>query len=177
MLNENIREYRKAKGFSQEELAVKLNVVRQTVSKWEKGQSVPDCEMLIQISKVLDISVSTLLGEACSSEDNTDTLKVITAKLEVMNEQYSKRTEQKRKFFRIVSFAITLLAIVCIIDRLITFGSIFSMMTTPPSNVYVSDQSDSIYKYSTAFYMLFRMLLVPVIALIAGGIGLYKTKK
>ena len=39
MLNENIRNLRKAKGLSQEELAIKLNVVRQTVSKWEKGVS------------------------------------------------------------------------------------------------------------------------------------------
>lgn len=41
MLNENIKNLRKAKGLSQEELAIKLNVVRQTVSKWEKGLSVP----------------------------------------------------------------------------------------------------------------------------------------
>lgn len=39
MLNENIKAIRKTKGLSQEELAVKLNVVRQTISKWEKGVS------------------------------------------------------------------------------------------------------------------------------------------
>ncbi len=39
MLNENIKEIRKSKGLSQQELAVKLNVVRQTVSKWEQGVS------------------------------------------------------------------------------------------------------------------------------------------
>ena len=42
MLNENIKTIRKSKGLSQQELAVKLNVVRQTVSKWEQGLSVPD---------------------------------------------------------------------------------------------------------------------------------------
>lgn len=47
MLNENIKRARKAKGLSQEELAVKLNVVRQTVSKWENGLSVPDSDLLI----------------------------------------------------------------------------------------------------------------------------------
>ena len=54
MLNENIKALRKAKGLSQEELAIKLNVVRQTVSKWEKGLSVPDAGMVIQIAEVLD---------------------------------------------------------------------------------------------------------------------------
>ena len=63
MLKENIKQLRKTKGLSQEELAIKLNVVRQTISKWEQGLSVPDAEMLISISEVFEIPVSTLLGE------------------------------------------------------------------------------------------------------------------
>ena len=47
MLSDNIKRIRKSKGLSQEELAIKLNVVRQTVSKWENGLSVPDSDMLI----------------------------------------------------------------------------------------------------------------------------------
>ena len=62
MLNENIKNLRKAKGISQEELAVRLNVVRQTVSKWERGISVPDSGMLISLAEELDTSVSVLLG-------------------------------------------------------------------------------------------------------------------
>ena len=54
MLNENIKAIRKSKGLSQEELAVKLNVVRQTISKWENGLSVPDSDMLISISEALE---------------------------------------------------------------------------------------------------------------------------
>ena len=61
MLNENIKRARKAKGLSQEELAAKLNVVRQTVSKWEKGLSVPDADALIRLAEVLEVSVSELL--------------------------------------------------------------------------------------------------------------------
>ena len=53
MLKENIKSIRKSRGLSQEELAIKLNVVRQTISKWEQGLSVPDSEMLISISEVL----------------------------------------------------------------------------------------------------------------------------
>ena len=63
MLSENIKTIRKSKGLSQEELAVKLNVVRQTISKWEQGLSVPDADMLISISEALETPVSTLLGE------------------------------------------------------------------------------------------------------------------
>ena len=62
MLSDNIQKYRKQKGWSQEELAVRLNVVRQTISKWERGTSVPDADMLIQLSDLLSVSVSTLLG-------------------------------------------------------------------------------------------------------------------
>ncbi|MCI5774313.1 MAG: helix-turn-helix domain-containing protein [Erysipelotrichaceae bacterium] len=61
MLNENIKKIRKAKGLSQEELAVKLNVVRQTVSKWENGLSIPDADLLIKLANVLDVKVSALL--------------------------------------------------------------------------------------------------------------------
>ena len=64
MLNENIKSIRKSKGLSQEELAVKLNVVRQTISKWEQGLSVPGSDMLISISEALETPVSTLLGES-----------------------------------------------------------------------------------------------------------------
>ena len=62
MLSDNIQKYRKQKGWSQEELAVRLNVARQTISKWERGTSVPDADMLIQLSDLLGVSVSTLLG-------------------------------------------------------------------------------------------------------------------
>ena len=62
MFSENLKTLRKNKGFSQEQLSVRLNVVRQTISKWEKGLSVPDAEMLVKISEILNVSVSDLLG-------------------------------------------------------------------------------------------------------------------
>lgn len=68
MLNENIRALRKAKGLSQEELAVRLNVVRQTVSKWENGLSVPDADMLVAIGEAFDTPVSVLLGETVAPQ-------------------------------------------------------------------------------------------------------------
>lgn len=98
MLKENIKTLRKQKGLSQEELAIKLNVVRQTISKWEQGLSVPDAEMLISISEVFDTDVSTLLGETIL-EKEPDNLSEISQKLEIINLQLAQKRESKRKFW------------------------------------------------------------------------------
>ena len=86
MLSDNIKRIRKSKGLSQEELAIKLNVVRQTVSKWENGLSVPDSDMLITLADELDTSVSVLLGETVM-EPVTGDLKAISEKLEVISKR------------------------------------------------------------------------------------------
>ncbi len=112
MLNENIKAVRKSKGLSQEELAVKLNVVRQTISKWEKGLSVPDSEMLVAMSDVFEIPVSTLLGETIVVE-REDELKVISEKLEVINLQLSQISKKRRKVIHciLVSVCVAIVAI------------------------------------------------------------------
>ena len=110
MLNENIKNLRKAKGLSQEELAVKLNVVRQTVSKWEKGLSVPDSNMLISLADELDTSVSILLGETVQEPSvNELDLKSLSEKLERINLQFAKRSEMKNRTIRY------LLILMCVI--------------------------------------------------------------
>ena len=112
MLNENIKAIRKSKGLSQQELAVKLNVVRQTVSKWEQGLSVPDSDILISLSEVLETPVSTLLGEIVT-ETEVDTLKAISEKLEVINLQLAQRKTTRRKI--IYWLVISLCAIIVIV--------------------------------------------------------------
>ena len=99
MLSKNIKAIRKSKGLSQQELAIKLNVVRQTVSKWEQGLSVPDSDMLISLSEVLETPVSTLLGETVI-EAEADNLKAISEKLEVINLQLAQRKTAGRKIVR-----------------------------------------------------------------------------
>lgn len=96
MINENMKAIRKSKGLSQQELAVKLNVVRQTISKWEQGLSVPDSDMLLSISEVLETPVSVLLGEKVA-ETEVDDLKVISERLEIINLQLAKRKMTRRK--------------------------------------------------------------------------------
>ena len=99
MLSENIKAIRKSKGLSQQELAIKLNVVRQTISKWEQGLSVPDSEMLISLSEVLETPVSKLLGETVA-ETEADNIKAISEKLEVINLQLAQRKTTRRKVIR-----------------------------------------------------------------------------
>ncbi len=96
MLSENMKTIRKSKGLSQEELAIKLNVVRQTISKWEQGLSVPDADMLISIAEVFETPVSTLLGEAVA-ETRADDLRAISEKLEVINLQLARRKAARQK--------------------------------------------------------------------------------
>ena len=96
MLKDNLKTLRKNKGLSQEELSIKLNVVRQTISKWETGLSVPDAEMLVTISELFETPVSEILGESIEEKETND-LKVISEKLEVINEQLSISQKQKRK--------------------------------------------------------------------------------
>ena len=105
MLNENIKKIRKLKGFSQQELAIKLNVVRQTISKWELGLSVPDSEMLISISSVLETPVSTLLGETVV-ETKIDDLKVISEKLEIINLQLAQKKISRQKIIQALLIAL-----------------------------------------------------------------------
>ena len=112
MLNENIKRIRKSKGLSQEELAIKLNVVRQTVSKWENGMSVPDSSMLIVLADELDTTVSELLGELVA-EPTTDDLKILSKKLEVINLQLAKRSITKVRTIRWI--LISLCAVIMII--------------------------------------------------------------
>ena len=100
MLNENIKAIRKSKGLSQQELAIKLNVVRQTVSKWEgKECRFLDSDMLISISEVLETPVSILLGETVVETKVSD-LEVISEKLEIINYNSHKRRLQDEKLFK-----------------------------------------------------------------------------
>ena len=89
MLDENLRIMRKAKGYTQEELAIKLNVVRQTVSKQENGLSVPDSDVLSEIADILDTKVSILLDGTITDEDDND---VIAEQLAKISEQLANKT-------------------------------------------------------------------------------------
>ena len=116
MLNENIKAIRRSKGLSQQELAVKLNVVRQTVSKWEQGLSVPDSDLLIALSEALETPVSTLLGETVA-ESEADEVKALAEKLEVINLQFARRKALRRSalHWRLIAVCGGILAVAIIL--------------------------------------------------------------
>ena len=119
MLNENIKAIRKSKGLSQAGTAPKLNVVRQTVSKWEQALSVPDADMLISLSEVFETPVSTLLGETVA-ETRADDLSAISEKLEVINLQLArgKAGRQKAAHWFFLSLCAVIVAVFAALVRL-----------------------------------------------------------
>ncbi|MBR3607054.1 MAG: helix-turn-helix transcriptional regulator [Lachnospiraceae bacterium] len=120
MFNENLKNLRKKKGFSQEELAVKLNVVRQTISKWEKGLSVPDAQLLIKLSEILETQVSVLLGDAIESEDSVRDENVIAEQLSRINYQLSEKTLRNQHIWNIVKFTLISVVIVTILIMILS---------------------------------------------------------
>lgn len=169
MLMENIKTLRKQKGLSQEELSIKLNVVRQTISKWEQGLSVPDSEMLIAISKVFETPVSTLLGETIS-ETKDDDLKVISEKLEIINYQLSQQQKLKRKKAQCLLIALSIIII-------ITFVILF-LLKSPYLNWDYSNPENAVLgvTFHTFEWIFVRIAPIVFISSIV-GIVIFKKKK
>ena len=167
MLSENIKTIRKSKGLSQEELAVKLNVVRQTISKWEQGLSVPDSDMLISLSEVLETPVSTLLGETVT-EPKADDLKAISEKLEVINLQLAQRKEWRRKMLH------WLLLSLCAV--LVTVSAALTVLNSP----YLGwDHNDPETAVAGTVFHAFEWLFVRFAPFILAGAaaGFFLTRK
>lgn len=114
MFGENLKAMRKAKGYTQEELAIKINVVRQTVSKWEKGLSVPDADMLSQIAEVLDTKVSVLLGGTITEETDKDAVAEQLAKISEQLAIKNRRSKAICKTIGMIVLAIMLLNILAV---------------------------------------------------------------
>ena len=141
MLNENLKMLRKEKGFSQEELASKVHVVRQTVSKWEKGLSVPDAEMLVQIADVFEVPVSRLLGAALpETESNApDQRNEIAEQLMKINEQLVIKNNRTRKIIKwlIVIFVLIPAAVILLFLIAVMLLRVDYSATTAVGNSYI----------------------------------------
>lgn len=166
ILSENIKAVRKSKGLSQEELAVKLNVVRQTISKWEQGLSVPDADMLISLSEALETSVSALLGEPVA-EAKADDLKAIAEKLEVINLQLARQKAARRKALR------WLLIALCAVTVIISAA--LMLLNSPYLGWNYSDPETAV---AGAAFHAFEWLFVRLapLVLISAVIGLVLTR-
>ena len=134
MLGENIKSFRKKKGYSQETLAQAVFVVRQTVSKWEKGQSVPDAEMLEKIAASLDVTVNELLGKEISADNEQDKNENIVNQLAILNNQLANRSRRRRKVLKTLIVAIAVVVVLTIV--FVSFGIFaFNSITSTSSSV------------------------------------------
>ena len=167
MLKENIKSIRKSKGLSQEELAIKLNVVRQTISKWEQGLSVPDSEMLISISEVLETPVSTLLGENIS-ESKADDMKAISEKLEIINLQLLQMKNARRKMIHWILISLCAIVIIFFISLI--------LLKSPYLNWDYNDPENAILGVTFRSFEWLFVRIAPII-LIVSVIGIILTRK
>lgn len=106
MLKDNLRKYREQKGFSQEQLADEVHVVRQTVSKWERGKSVPDASMLVELTRALGVTAADLLGESVVWAQSQEELALEAGLLK-------ERVSQKDRSERIYRWSVAALAVAC----------------------------------------------------------------
>ncbi len=180
MLGDNLKKLRQSRGLSQEEMAGKLNVVRQTVSKWEKGLSVPDSEMLMEIARQFEIPVSTLLGETPGLEDEASDMRIVLEKLTLINEQLARSAQAKRRALRAVC-----IAVIAIVGLYMAFLLVLGIYMASGANVSVSGDSIGIIGGADGPTTVFvttqfghpLTLIVMVIALIAAVAGLVYTRK
>ena len=127
-------------GYTQEELAIKLNVTRQTISKWEKGLSVPDVDFLFKIADVLETNVGTLLGGAIMDEVNKDTVAEQLAKI---SEQLAIKNRRSKRIWKIVG--IVLLTILALNLLLAIFGmSAYTSFSTDGKTTVIEMNEDSV---------------------------------
>ena len=138
MLNENIKNFRKNKGYTQEELANKLNVVRQTISKWEKGYSVPDAEMLKKLAEIFDTNVSQLLGSTIEQDSNID---VLAEQLARINEQLIIKNRRSRRIWKTIGIGV-LIAI--IINLLLVITGIVAFENFRFTDTHIEENTEEI---------------------------------
>lgn len=125
--NNKLYELRKQKGLSQEELANRLNVSRQTVSKWEVGESTPDMEKLVAISELFDISLDELVLDKAVKKDEASEQKVKSdlysdIKEHVLTEDNKKKAKKGLKIAGIVLGALVLIDLISMIVYFVFFG-------------------------------------------------------
>lgn len=109
MFGENLKTLRKQKGFSQEELATRLHVVRQTISKWEKNLSIPDADTLIRLAEILEVPVSKLLGTKIESENVASD---VAEQLSRINEQLAIKNRRSRCIWKVVAIVLVIIVLV-----------------------------------------------------------------
>ena len=141
MFNENLKNVRKSKGFTQAELAVKVNVVRQTVSKWEKGLSVPDADTLQKIAEVLEIEVSQLLGAEIPKEESKNE---IAEQLARINEQMAMKNRRSSRIWKTVGIVFLVIVVINVLVAIMGLCAISFNKSSKTEEIQVEEQIESI---------------------------------
>lgn len=136
MLGENIKRFRKQRGLTQEELAIRLHVVRQTISKWEKNLSVPDAGMLQDLADVLETSVNELLGADIKTDTSRNELADQLARI---NEQLAVKNRRSKRIWTVVAIVLVLSIIVPAIS--ISLGMATFKHHTFSTSISLSDEN------------------------------------
>lgn len=159
MFSENLKTLRKQKGMSQETLAQQLNVVRQTISKWEKGLSVPDADMLTNISELFEVSVSDLLGSNIEKEEN---INEVAIQLALLNEQLANRTKRNKRIVKTILKVILTLIVVSVVISFLgvaLYAVPKTSNTTPYGETYlVCTLNGEEYKYELRYNKNFEII-------------------
>lgn len=122
MFGENLKKLRKEKGLSQQEVALRLHVVRQTVSKWEQGLSVPDADLLVKLADVLETDVSCLLCGETGRRESRGQEEALVEQLVELNRQLAEKNRRARRFWKAVGIAVALFLLFYVL--LVVLGSV-----------------------------------------------------
>jgi putative transcriptional regulator len=142
MLGENIKMYRQKKQFTQEGLAARLHVTRQTISKWEKNYSVPDAEMLVRLAEIFEVQTSRLLGTEADTETQTTQEKenALAEQLANIAEQMAIKNRRSKRIWKTIGIVIAIIVAANIVITVL--GMVFFSVNTSTGDIQTYEQTE-----------------------------------
>lgn len=136
MFSENLKTLRKQKGLTQETLAIKLHITRQTISKWEKGLSVPDTEQLVRLAEVLEVPITQLLGQKVADTTNENEVAEYLAQIA---EQLAIKNRRTKLIVKIVVGILVAFVIANLLMVLMSFSSFYEITDISEESIVVNE--------------------------------------
>ena len=136
MFSENLKTLRKQKGLTQETLAIKLHITRQTISKWEKGLSVPDTEQLVRLAEVLEVPIAQLLGQKVADTTNENEVAEYLAQIA---EQLAIKNRRTKLIVKIVVGILVAFVIANLLMVLMSFSSFYEITDSSEESIIVNE--------------------------------------
>lgn len=142
--DENLRAFRKQKEFSQEYLAEKMNVSRQTISKWENGTAMPDLKKLTDLASLFDVSMDELLGTSAPDYKTSESDNTELENLKQAFDEYKIKNKKTTIIFGAVSTALVVALIIATVNLSNSIANLQSRVNSLPSGqvIYQNDSDD-----------------------------------